>query len=348
MKTTFECAGRKVWLYSDRTPGILFLQPVDERDAGLLDRQWDAMQSCGRPLALAAFEVGDWNRDLSPWEAPPVFGKVPFGGGAEETLRFVTDRLLPELRARLAPEGNLALCMGGYSLAGLFALWAATRTALFSGVAAASPSVWFPGWMDYVKAHPILASKVYLSLGDREERAKNPVMATVGERIRDLAALLRDDHSVTLEWNLGNHFQDSELRTAKAFCWVAARERSGAWPQPSEELASPGEGSPEVTGIQHLGYCGVDCSACPDHLDGKCPDCRHSQWPDGDPCAPVACCGQRAIACCGQCEDFPCAMMAEFYGESDGHRAALERMCALRENGGRSEDGPSFREERGS
>ena len=41
----------------------------------------------------------------------------------------------------------------------------------------------------------------------------------------NLAALLREDHSVTLEWNPGNHFQDSELRTAKAFCWVAAREK---------------------------------------------------------------------------------------------------------------------------
>ena len=54
----------------------------------------------------------DWNRELSPWEAPPVFGKVPFGGGPEDTLRFV-ERLLPVLRARLAPCDDVPVCLGG-------------------------------------------------------------------------------------------------------------------------------------------------------------------------------------------------------------------------------------------
>lgn len=224
-KTTFELDGRRVWLYGSDAPGILLLQPVDAHDAGLLDRQCDAMKGCGLPFALAAFEVADWNRDLSPWEAPPVFGKVPFGGGAEGTLAYITDRLLPELCSRLALNEEAQLCIGGYSLAGLFALWAATRTALFSAVAAASPSVWFPGWMDYAKEHPIQARKVYLSLGDREERAKNPVMAKVGDCIREQYELLQGDRTMTLEWNPGNHFQDSELRTAKAFCWVAAQRK---------------------------------------------------------------------------------------------------------------------------
>ena len=220
-KQSYPLDGISVTLYSAPAPQILFLQPVDEHDTELLDSEIDAMRDCELPFALVAFEVKDWNRDLSPWEAPPVFGKVPFGGGTEETLRFVTDRLLPELHTRLALSDVVKLCIGGYSLAGLFALWAATRTDAFSGVAAASPSVWFPDWIDYVKANPIQAEKVYLSLGDREERAKNPVMATVGDRIRELYALLQAEHTVTLEWNPGNHFQDSEKRTAKAFLWLA-------------------------------------------------------------------------------------------------------------------------------
>lgn len=221
MKTSFQLDGISVTVYSTPAPQILFLQPVDEHDAELLDSEIDAMRDCALPFALAAFEVKDWNRDLSPWEAPPVFGKVPFGGGAEDTLRFVIDRLLPELRDRLALPEDGKLCIGGYSLAGLFALWTATQTDAFSGVAAASPSVWFPGFTDYVKAHPILAEKVYLSLGDREERTKNPTMATVGDCIRELYALLQAERTVTLEWNPGNHFQDSEKRTARAFLWLA-------------------------------------------------------------------------------------------------------------------------------
>ena len=218
---SFDLAGRRVRLLSQEGPELLLLQPVDEHDARGLDRQWAAMATCPRPLALAAFSVEDWNRDLSPWEAPPVFGKVPFSGGAEATLAFVTGKLLPRLREELGGEGDFSLCLGGYSLAGLFALWAATKTELFRGIAAASPSVWFPGWLDYVREHPIRAQRVYLSLGDREERAKNPVMARVGDCIREQYALLQGDHSATLEWNPGGHFQDPEERTARAFCWIA-------------------------------------------------------------------------------------------------------------------------------
>ena len=225
VQKSFELDGHKLWLFCCNAPKILFLQPVDAHDAELLDLQIKAMQGCPLPFALAAFEVKDWNRDLSPWEAPPVFGKHPFGGGAEETLAFIAERLLPALKAQLALEDEGRLCIGGYSLAGLFALWAATRTELFSDVAAASPSVWFPGWMDHVKEHPVRASNVYLSLGDREERTKNSVMAAVGNCIRELHALLRQHQTATLEWNPGNHFQDSELRTAKAFCWVAAQAK---------------------------------------------------------------------------------------------------------------------------
>ncbi len=222
-KQHFELCGRAVTLYADDAPQILFIQPVDTHDTELLDAEIEAMRNCALPFALAAFAVKDWNRELSPWAAPPVFGKVPFGGIAEETLSFVLACLLPELRVQLGAD--MKVCVGGYSLAGLFALWAATETNAFSGVAAVSPSVWFPGWMDYVKANPIQAKSVYLSLGDKEEQAKNPVMATVGDCIREQYALLQADHSVTLEWNPGNHFQDSEKRTARAFCRIAAQEK---------------------------------------------------------------------------------------------------------------------------
>ena len=223
-RNRFTLDGRSVLLYRCNAPQILFLQPVDSHDTALLERQLDAMRDCALPFALAAFSIADWNRELSPWEAPPVFGREPFGGGAEETLRFLTDRLLPALFTRLSLPECTPLCLGGYSLAGLFALWTATRTDRFSGIAAASPSVWFPGWLDYAKAQPLRASRVYLSLGDREERARNPVMATVGASIREQYELLRPDHIVTLEWNPGNHFQDSEKRSARAFCWIAAQE----------------------------------------------------------------------------------------------------------------------------
>ena len=79
-----------------------------------------------------------------------------------------------------------------------------------------------------------------------------------------------------------------------------------------------------------IAYCGVDCAACSDLLEGKCADCRRSEWPEGDACLPVDCCRKKGISVCGECESFPCADMAEFYRESENHRAALARMRALR------------------
>ena len=110
-KQHFELDGRAVTLYTDDSLQILFLQPVDEHDMELLDAEIEAMRDCALPFALATFEVRDWNRELSPWEAPPVFGKIPFGGMAEETLSFILDSLLPELRRRLGAD--MKLCIGG-------------------------------------------------------------------------------------------------------------------------------------------------------------------------------------------------------------------------------------------
>lgn len=69
---------------------------------------------------------------------------------------------------------------------------------------------------------------VYLSLGDREEKARNPVLASVGEQIRDAHDMLtRQGVKTTLEWNSGNHFKEVDIRTAKAFAW-AMNEGRGA------------------------------------------------------------------------------------------------------------------------
>ena len=81
---------------------------------------------------------------------------------------------------------------------------------------------------------------------------------------------------------------------------------------------------------QWIGYCGVDCSACPDLIEKKCPSCRESTWPEGGECPPAACCRRKSIICCGTCLEFPCKMMDGFYKESESHRKAYERMEQIR------------------
>ena len=199
--------------YGNPEASAVLIQMVDDHDSVLMESEIAGIRSLtDRDFCLLAVPVANWNRDLSPWEAPPVFGKEGFGDGAartlEEVLSFCGDR-------------DKTYILGGYSLAGLFALWAACRTEVFSAVAAASPSVWFPGFIDYLKAHEMKASRVYLSLGDREERTRNPVMASVGNCIREVSSLLQASGVQTvLEWNPGNHFVDSDRRMAKAFAWA--------------------------------------------------------------------------------------------------------------------------------
>jgi xylulokinase len=144
---------------------------------------------------------------------------IPFGNGAEKTLAFVTNQLLPKLLERGIDTEHCLL--GGYSLAGLFALWASYQSDRFEGIAAASPSVWFPGWIAYATEYKPQADFVYLSLGDKEEKARNPLMAQVGNAIRKQKEILKEQGMNTiLEWNAGNHFVDSEKRMAKGFAWL--------------------------------------------------------------------------------------------------------------------------------
>ena len=218
-KEKFEYNGYTCVLYLQKDPQFLLVQPVDRRDLQE-DTAFETICSLGdRPFLYLAVAVNDWNKDLSPWEAPPVFGREDFGNGAGNTLTVLTE-IINKVSADRAAD--LPVILGGYSLAGLFALWTAYQTDRFAAVAAVSPSVWFPEWIGYAETHSPLVRKIYLSLGDKEEKTRNPVMAQVGSCIRRQLELLQKDEAVgdcVLEMNEGNHFKDPDKRCAKAFVW---------------------------------------------------------------------------------------------------------------------------------
>lgn len=202
--------------YGNSNSDIILIQPVDDHSIGLIGNEIDLIHKyTNKEFKLVAVKVSDWNKELSPWTAPAVFGREEFGNGASDTL----NKILP-----ICGDKTKRYYVGGYSLAGLFALWASCQTDTFEGVAAASPSLWFPGITDYLKDNKPKCSRIYLSLGDREEKTRNPVMATVGEKMREAYELLQAQGvDSVLEWNEGNHFKDADVRTAKAFAWVMGR-----------------------------------------------------------------------------------------------------------------------------
>ena len=218
---TMQIGNKSCRIYGEAHAEYLLLQMTGEHELQSMAHEVEVIAQSDRNFLFAAIPVERWNDALSPWDAPAVWGKQGFGGNAEDTLRFLTEQVISTLKQQFHLPEKVKIILGGYSLAGLFALWASTQTDLFYGVAAASPSVWFPGWMEFEQQHSIQAQRVYLSLGDKEECTKNTVMAVVGDNIRTLhSRLIERGADCTLEWNSGGHFKDADLRTAKAFRWM--------------------------------------------------------------------------------------------------------------------------------
>ena len=208
---------------ADEQPEVLLVEAIDARELEGLYAELSAIkEGCKHRLAYVALIVEDWNKELAPWTAAPVFGKVPFGDGARNTLEIITDGVIPEMHLRFDSLKSADVIIGGYSLAGLFALWCCYESDLFTGVAAASPSVWYPEWMKFIGSHQPNAKRIYLSLGDAESKTKNATMATVEENIRAMSDLIKElpDVESTLVFNPGGHFKDPVLRTAHAFIWA--------------------------------------------------------------------------------------------------------------------------------
>ena len=176
-----------------------------------------------RDFTLAEIAGLDWNSELSPWKlASFTAEEPPFGGKADEYLDLLTTEILPAIRNHLDGEPQ-AMLIAGYSLAGLFALYASVKCQLFRAAASCSGSLWFPGFAEYIKEQKItqLPPAIYLSLGDREAHTKNRLLLTVEEHTKELADYFSENGICTVfERNKGNHFQQGELRTAKGIKWI--------------------------------------------------------------------------------------------------------------------------------
>ena len=174
-------------------------------------------------FALIVIEGVDWNRELSPWHHKKVFSKgEDFDGEADKYLAFFTEQLIPEIERTygLSPKARY---LAGYSLAGLFAVYAMYHTSLFNGIASISGSLWYDGFADYVKSHTVGQNpdKIYFSLGDKEAVSARGIMQTVLTYTEQIVKLLQsNDRSVTFEMKEGNHFKQVPERIAKGINWL--------------------------------------------------------------------------------------------------------------------------------
>lgn len=211
---SFTAKGRKVTVYpcaGTGKPVIYFNTFKDEgEDVHKLLRETDREK-----FTLVTVNITDWDHDMSPWEIPPVFkGGTPCTGGADEYMKALTREIVP--RAEEALQGVSWRGLAGYSLAGLFAVYAVYRTDIFSRIGSISGSLWFPGFREFAETNEmkILPDKMYFSIGDKESRTANPYLKTVRENTEAIEKFFREKGvSTVFKLNPGNHYNDSAGRT---------------------------------------------------------------------------------------------------------------------------------------
>ena len=183
---------------------------------------------------LIGISITDWNRYLSPWYCPKLFGKDDndFKGEGQTTFDWLINNCIPKIEKEILKIDNnipIKRYIGGYSLSALFSLWVFysdknKKEKIFNGVCACSPSLWFLKWDDFIKNKEANEdSIIYLSLGDKEGKTKNETFKKMKTGMDKMIEKVKNDKNVKkyiFEENKGGHYSDVELRMAKGFKWI--------------------------------------------------------------------------------------------------------------------------------
>lgn len=185
-----------------------------------------ALLDCCETLGCPAFHLVtiselDWNADLSPWAAPSVVtDNDGFTGNAGGFTDFIRESVIPYAESITgAPSYRI---IAGYSMAGLYSLYAPYITDIFSRSVCASGSVWYEGFVDFAENNGFVRRPdcIYLSLGDMESRTKNPVLSQTQSCMDRLYHSYSQLGIPTIfEMNKGNHYKNAVLRLAKGIVW---------------------------------------------------------------------------------------------------------------------------------
>ena len=168
---------------------------------------------------FVSIKVEDGNRYLSPYRAENPFRKGDyFSGDADTLLSSIIDELIPMVETKEETSERYLL---GYSMGGLFSLYAGTINNTWKGVGSVSGSLWYLSYDEYISSHPLLTEKVYLSLGRKEKESRNKVLRTVEEKTNIIYEIIRREGiECTFRLQEGGHFQDEEKRIRDAVSYL--------------------------------------------------------------------------------------------------------------------------------
>lgn len=206
---TFELAGASA---GENVRCVVYLIDAPEHPLDKVE------ELCPRHGALVRVPIGAWGDALTPWPAPGLHVDAPaFTGGAPGTLARLLEQIPAfEARASIVPARRALV---GYSLAGLFALYAFAQSEVFDACASVSGSVWYPGWVAYLRDASFIGAGrfAFLSVGKRERRSGPVIFRTVEDDMAACAEALRA-HGCAVETSIGpgNHLQHQRERIACA------------------------------------------------------------------------------------------------------------------------------------
>ena len=169
---------------------------------------------------FVSIKVEDWNRYLSPYRAENPFRKGDyFSGEADTLLASICNELIPLVEK---DEEVKERYLVGYSMGGLFSLYASSISDILKGVGSVSGSLWYEKFDDYLSSHPLKIEKVYLSLGRKEKESRNKTLKSVFDKTDDIFHIIKSrGMESTFVLNEGGHFQDEEERIKKAISFLA-------------------------------------------------------------------------------------------------------------------------------
>lgn len=203
---------------------VIILNSHDNEGTEVFNKCISIMQ---KEFILISISGLNWNNDLTPWEYYMEGRKKEiFAGKANKYLEILTKKIIPKIQECINIELNLEIeyyVIAGYSLAGLFALYAGYKTDIFSKIICASGSLWYPGVIEYIKENDISKNinKIYFSLGNKESKVSNKILQSVEERTKEIEKMLRQKGIETIfVENEGNHFTNSSLRIANGIKWT--------------------------------------------------------------------------------------------------------------------------------
>ena len=220
----FTMGGKSVSVFPGTEPGapVIYLNTYANEGRQV----FQAVQAADcLPFALVTIGNLDWNHDMAPWDSPVAFKSgEPFSGGAGDSLRLLGGEILPRAEKEIGAPAWRGIV--GYSLAGLFALYTVYQTDIFSRVGSISGSLWFSGLKEYIFTHEpkLRPDCVYFSLGDKENKTRNPILKSVRRDTEEICNLYRTTGIDTVfQLKPGNHYDHAVERTAAGIAWLLSR-----------------------------------------------------------------------------------------------------------------------------